>query len=218
MLKVLVFDLDETLISSKGAILDFFRGLYEELGLAFPESEAELFYTAPEAGFLERLFPDPALLRAARAFKANYGRERYLDKITPKPRALETLAALSPHYRLAVATNRGVSTNRVLERLGFAPHFSLVLHAASLDFAKPHASVMQRIYTYFGATAAETLLIGDSQVDVETARNGGARVAIVAPPLAPGEAAPKPSEFYPARGADFYLAGLGEVPALVSRL
>ena len=215
MLKVLVFDLDETLIESKGAILDFFRELYETLGLAFPESQAELFYTAPEAGFLERLFPDPEHLERARAFKAEYGRERYLDKITPKPQALETVAALSGRYRLAVATNRGASTTRVLERLGFAPYFSLVLHAASQEFAKPHPAIMQAVYAHFAVTPDELYFIGDSQVDVETARNGGARVVIVAPPQsAPHEA----SEVYPARGADAYLDGLAELPGFLAGL
>ncbi len=179
MLKAIVFDLDETLIGSKEAILDYHRKLFAHLKIDFPEDKQELFYTAPMKGFLERLIPDPQKLAEAKRFADEWDATEHIRLITLKPYVTETIEALHGRFKLAVATNRGWTTPKVLERFKLDGYFEIVLHAFSLENCKPHPQVMQTIFDTLGVTKDETLLVGDSYVDVETAANIGCRSVIV---------------------------------------
>jgi len=62
---------------------------------------------------------------------------------------------------------------RILEELGVAKSFRVVYGGNSFETKKPDPLGAQTILREFGAAPAETLLIGDSEVDVQTARNAG---------------------------------------------
>jgi len=171
MIKAVVFDLDETLIDSKGALIQYFTELYAHIGEPFPEANKEFLYTAPERGILKALIQNPDKLAAARAFRDSFSEERHLKAITLKPFAKETIEALHGTYKLAVATNRGPTTEAVLEQLGIRPYFEIVISARTLSQAKPHPLVMNTIFEHLNVTHAEAVFIGDSIVDVQTAKN-----------------------------------------------
>ncbi len=86
------------------------------------------------------------------------------------PEALERLAA----FPMAILTNKPVRISvRILEELGLAKYFRVVYGGNSFETKKPDPLGAQTILREFGAAPAETLLIGDSEVDVQTARNAG---------------------------------------------
>ena len=205
MLRAVVFDLDETLISSKDAIVNFFRSLYAELNKPFPEDLRRHLYTAPEKGLIERLFPEPEIREAARRFKERFTVEDHIRALTLKPYALQTVRDLAGHYQLAVATNRGDTTEPVLVHFGLRPYFEEVIHARSLSFPKPHPVVMETIMERLGVTADETILVGDSEVDVDTGHNVRVPVILVGPEA-------------PAGLADHYLQDLSFLPAFLDDL
>ncbi|RJO68946.1 MAG: HAD family hydrolase [Myxococcales bacterium] len=205
MIKALIFDLDETLIGSKDALLFFFRQMYEHLGLPFPEDKAELFYTLPEKGFLELMLPDPEILAKAKRFKENFDPRLHLISLTLKPFVRETLAAVHGRCKLALATNRGPTTPAVLKHFDLERYFEYVVHARTLAEPKPHKIVVSTILDKLAASAGETLLVGDSEIDVETAKNGGVRSVIVGEKARPGF-------------GDFGLPDLSGLPALLDKL
>jgi HAD superfamily hydrolase (TIGR01509 family) len=205
MLKAVVFDLDETLIDSKDALLLYFRRLYAQVGEAFPEATKEYLYTAPEKGILASLFHDPQKLAAARAFRDAYPDSEHIKPITLKPFAREAIEALHGHYKLAVATNRGPTTDDVLRKLGVRDCFEIVIMARSLARAKPDPLVMNTVMAHLGVTAQETLFVGDSQVDVDTTAGVGCRCVIVGLHAKEGL-------------GDYQLEDLSGLPALVEKL
>jgi phosphoglycolate phosphatase len=86
------------------------------------------------------------------------------------PEALEQLAA----YPMAILTNKPVRVSlRILEGLGLAKYFRAVYGGNSFPTKKPDPFGAYTILREFAAAPNEAILIGDSEVDVQTARNAG---------------------------------------------
>jgi len=64
---------------------------------------------------------------------------------------------------------------RILKELGLAKYFRAVYGGNSFETKNPTRSARGRILREFGAAPAEAILVGDSEVDVQTARNAGTR-------------------------------------------
>ena len=76
---------------------------------------------------------------------------------------------------MAVLTNKPVRPARdICAALGLAPYFLNIYGGNSFATKKPDPEGLQALMREAGAQPDETVVIGDSQVDVETARNGGA--------------------------------------------
>ena len=205
MLKAVIFDLDETLISSADAILIFFRKLFEYINEPFPVDKQEYFYTGSEKGILEKLIPDPAKRELARKFKEEvYDLGGHMNHLELKPYAVEAVAWCAERYRLAIATNRGDSTPAVLTHFGLAQYFEYVVHARTLALPKPYPIVVETILGRLQVEPREAVLVGDSEFDVNTAVNGGIRSIIVGP------------ERY--CGGDWHIESLRELPPLLESI
>jgi phosphoglycolate phosphatase len=73
---------------------------------------------------------------------------------------------------MAVLTNKPVKISyAILEGLGVGAHFFRVYGGNSFAQKKPHPVGVNTLMTEAGATRERTLFVGDSSVDVQTARN-----------------------------------------------
>lgn len=179
MIKAVVFDLDETLINSKDSLIVYFKKMYQHLGLPYPSEKEELLYTAPEKGFLKSLFQDEETLVKARKFRDGFSVRDHLNSISLKEYAKETLQTLDGHYRMAVATNRGNTTESVLNHFGIAAYFEMVVYSRTLEHPKPHPVVLETIMQKLESDKSNTIMVGDSGVDVQTAASVGIPCVIV---------------------------------------
>ena len=94
------------------------------------------------------------------------------------PHVRETLVALrSAGVKLVVMTNKeGRYTQTVLDAHQMAPLFDLVISGDTFPVKKPNAMGIAECLKQFGATRERTLFVGDSSIDVATARAGGIAV------------------------------------------
>jgi phosphoglycolate phosphatase len=77
--------------------------------------------------------------------------------------------------KMAVLTNKPVRFSRDLLRgLGVAEHFQVVYGGNSFETKKPHPEGLQTVLNELRILPERTLVVGDSVVDVRTARNAGA--------------------------------------------
>lgn len=91
---------------------------------------------------------------------------------------LETLAQAG--YTLACITNKASRfTGPLLERIGFARYFSLVLSGDSLAKKKPDPLPLMHAAETFGVPPAQMLMIGDSLNDAQAARAAGCPIFCV---------------------------------------
>ncbi len=126
---------------------------------------------------------DEKLLAEAYDFFLKYYREHKLDFTYAYEGVLEALAALKDLHdapggtprTMAVLTNKPVRPARgICEGLGMADYFLHIYGGDSFPVKKPDPLGLRTLMEETGAGPDETVMIGDSQVDVETARNAGA--------------------------------------------
>jgi phosphoglycolate phosphatase len=86
----------------------------------------------------------------------------------------------SSGIKLGCVTNKAESfTLPLLEKHGVRNYFGVVVSGDTLPFKKPHPAPLLHAARHFGFEAADCLMLGDSQHDVEAAREAGFRVVCV---------------------------------------
>jgi phosphoglycolate phosphatase len=125
--------------------------------------------------------PDDELIaRAMPLYEAHYERVNgQTTTVYPGVReGLERLAAAG--FPLACITNKSQRfTGPLLERIGFARYFSLVVCGDSLPKRKPDPLPLTHAAGHFGVAPGEMLMIGDSVNDAQAARAAGCPVFCV---------------------------------------
>src|SRR6266536_1450572 len=162
---LLIFDLDGTLIDSK---LD--------LAHAVNATRAHMGNGAPV--LIRRVLGEQATeaqVQEALEFFLEYYREHYLDYTVLYPGVRKALDRLrDAGKRMAVLTNKPVRISRaILDGLGVGGHFFQVYGGNSFDLKKPDPVGVHTLMREAGVPAERTLMIGDSSVDILTARNAG---------------------------------------------
>jgi phosphoglycolate phosphatase len=89
------------------------------------------------------------------------------------------LDALRPRRALAVLTNKPQRpTERILEGLGIASCFTHVVGGDSAHGRKPDPAGLKHLMSITGVKADDTMMVGDSAIDLRTARAAGTRVCL----------------------------------------
>lgn len=174
-IKLIIFDLDGTLVDAFRAVVDSINFSLKKLGYE-PQDED---YIKRSVGWGERsllaTFVDEkdldtlqALYRESHAKTLAYG-VKFLDG------ASELLERLkSEGYKLAIATNRSFwSTKIILQELNAEKYFDAVLTKDEVDLPKPNAEILERLIKEFGLELSQAIYVGDMTVDVETGKNAG---------------------------------------------
>jgi phosphoglycolate phosphatase len=120
---------------------------------------------------------DEAVEKALEYFLAYYDQHK-LDNTRAYPGVAEALEALARDgVRMAVLTNKPSRiSGRIIEGLGLARYFARVYGGNSFDQKKPHPIGVETLLAELGVERSRALLVGDSAVDVRTARNAGIAV------------------------------------------
>jgi phosphoglycolate phosphatase len=193
-LKLLVFDLDGTLIDSAQDLCNSVNATLREFNCGPLPDPAIAGFVGNGAPMLMRrslalaanIAPDQInddLFAKAYAFFLDHYREHKLDFTYAYEGVLDALKALhelhdapgGPQRTMAVLTNKPVRPARgICEGLGLADYFLHIYGGDSFPLKKPDPLGLRSLMDETGATPGETVMIGDSKVDVETARNAGA--------------------------------------------
>jgi phosphoglycolate phosphatase len=176
---LLIFDLDGTLVDSKLDLAQAVNATRSHMGMRALENERVYSYVGNGAPVLIRRAmgaqaTEPQVQEALEFF-LEYYREHYLDFTTLYPGVREALDRLRDGgKRMAVLTNKPVGISRaILEGLGVGGHFFQVYGGNSFDLKKPDPVGVHTLMGETGIPADRTLMIGDSGVDIQTARNAG---------------------------------------------
>jgi len=190
-LKLLVFDLDGTLIDSAQDLCNSVNATLVQFGKTPIEDKVVASYIGDGAVMLVRraLFGpdattiDEEFLAQAYAYFLDYYRAHKLDFTYAYHGVIEALDSLKQLHdqseearrTMAVLTNKPVRPARdICAALGLAPYFSSIYGGNSFETKKPDPAGMRALMEEAGSGPEETVMIGDSEVDVLTARNAGA--------------------------------------------
>jgi phosphoglycolate phosphatase len=180
-IQLVVFDLDGTLIDSKVDLANAVNATRRDLGLEPLPDSLVFSYVGNGAPVLIRKalgdgYPEEQYQRSLQFF-LQYYREHMLDHTRLYPGVREALDRMrAAGVLMAVLTNKPVRFSRDLIRgLGVADHFAVVYGGNSFETKKPHPEGLETLMRELGARPETTLVVGDSAVDVRTARNAGVR-------------------------------------------
>jgi phosphoglycolate phosphatase len=198
--RALIFDLDGTLIDSKLDLIRSVNAMLREMGreeLHEDTISGYIGHGAPQlVGQALGNHATEAEREQALKFFLAYYEDHKMDSTCAYPGVSEALAHLAT-FPMAILTNKPVRiSKRILEGLGLAKYFRAVYGGNSFETKKPDPLGAQAILREFGATPAEAILIGDSEVDVQTARNAGTFAAAVNYGFGVHDRAAHPADIY----------------------
>jgi phosphoglycolate phosphatase len=194
----ILFDLDGTLIDSRQDITTAINGMRAERTLP-PLTAAQVGAMVGEGArvLVRRALPagsDREELKSALAsYLAHYARV-CLDATRAFRGVSGMLATLAPSYSLGVLTNKGEElSRRILAGLGLDRHLREVVGGDTLPTRKPNPGGVFLLADRLAIPVEQLLLVGDSDIDAETARAAGCAFALAlwdAPPADRGDEMP----------------------------
>jgi phosphoglycolate phosphatase len=188
--RLLVFDLDGTLIDSSVDLCNSVNAALAHVGrAALPDEVIASYIGDGAAALVQRALgggqASGSLFQQTFDYFLDWYREHKLDHTLPYPgvlAALETIRLRHPALPMAVLTNKPVNPSRAIcAALGLAPYFFQNYGGNSFATKKPDAAGLLRLIDEAGELGGGTIapgdvwMIGDSDVDVRTARGCGAR-------------------------------------------
>jgi phosphoglycolate phosphatase len=182
-IRLVVFDLDGTLVDSSTDLANAVNALLAELGDSrLPDPQIVSMVGEGAAVLVQRAMTasglDPQTPGALDRFLAHYN-AHLLDYTRPYPGMVAALQKLAARLPLAVLTNKpGYATDRVLEGLGLREYFRETIGGDTPFGRKPSPAGLKHLAEVANLPVASVLLVGDSPVDLATARNGGAQICL----------------------------------------
>ena len=175
--RALIFDLDGTLIDSKLDLALAVNAVLAEMDREPLPHEQIFGYIGQGApSLIARALGDGATEEECRwglEFFIQYYSLHKLDNTAPYPGVREALDALAG-MPMAVLTNKPVGASRgILQGLGLARNFRIIYGGNSFERKKPDPMGIETILREFAAAPAQVMVVGDSEIDVQTARNAG---------------------------------------------
>lgn len=176
---LIVFDLDGTLIDSSADLATSMNATRRHFALAPLDPNLIYSYVGNGAPMLiRRAMPDDTpepQLNDALTFFLDFYRAHALEHTQLYPGVHEVIEELSGNgHNLAVLTNKPARISfDIVAALGLRERFVRVYGGDSFPHKKPNPVGILQLMQDTGALADETVMIGDSAVDVQTARNAG---------------------------------------------
>ena len=194
-IKLVIFDLDGTLIDSRLDLVHSVNAALRHIGRPALPDDVIASYVGDGAPILiQRALGgeavDEAIVRQGLQFFLSYYREHKLDHTTvyagiPEAlRAIQNSVQKTPNSheleesenprQMAVLSNKPVAPSRaIVEALGLGPFFTQVYGGNSFATKKPDPEGARKLLEEHGVRPEEAAIVGDSHVDVETGRNAG---------------------------------------------
>jgi phosphoglycolate phosphatase len=198
---LLIFDLDGTLIDSQADLAHSVNATLKYMGMPAISHELVATYVGNGAPVLMRraLGPGASDEQGARAldFFIRYYAEHCLDNTALYPGVKDALDRLrADEVKMAVLTNKPVRiSNHIIGGLGCGGHFFRVYGGNSFERKKPDPMGIEKLLSESGAAREDAVMVGDSAVDIRTARNAKIRACGVTYGFQPETFIEEPPDF-----------------------
>ena len=180
-IKLIIFDLDGTLVDAYPAIINSFNYTMQKFG--YPRQSPYAIRRAVGWGdenLLKPFINIKNLKQAVLVYRRHHKTALIRDsRLFPQTDKVLTYLK-SKGYKLAVASNRPTRFSGILTRhLGLKKYFDYVLCADKLRHGKPNPEILKRIMQRFSLLPGQTLYIGDMAIDAQAARRAQVKTIIV---------------------------------------
>ncbi len=173
-----IFDMDGTVLNTLEDLTASVNYVMEQYGMPKRrEAEYRQFFGSGIRYALQCAVPDgtPEELidQMLPVFKAHYG-EHCLDKTRPYEGITELMKRLKEHgYRMAIVSNKIDPAVKELNERFFSEYVDVAIGEREGIKRKPAPDTVEQALRELGSTKEEAVYIGDSEVDLQTAKNAG---------------------------------------------
>jgi len=180
-IKLVIFDLDGTLIDAYLAIISSFN--YTMKRFNRPLQSAAVIRKAVGWGdknLLAPFVPAKDLEKALSVYRRHHRKSLIIhSRLFPGVRRL-LKKIKGKSYKLAVASNRPTAFSLILLRdLKIRQYFDQVLCADKLKYGKPHPDILNKIMRRASLTAGQCVYVGDMVIDAQAGSRAGVRTVMV---------------------------------------
>ena len=215
MLKLLIFDLDGTLADTAQDITDALNHSIESFGAKkYSVEEVKMMVGSGMTKFFADLVPTlkggdtPEATEAVMRRFIDFYSEHLVNNSRLYPHVKDTLSKLSNHRMAVLSNKREGFSKRILDNLGVLEYFDLLWGSDSVRAKKPSPIPILDLMEKFGVSKEETVIIGDSNFDVEAGREAGIKVIGVTYGF-------RPREYL--EGADHIIDGFEELLEIIPK-
>ncbi|MBI5847120.1 MAG: HAD-IA family hydrolase [Nitrospirae bacterium] len=176
MIKLIIFDLDGTLVDSSIDLTNALNYAIEPYALEkLTEAQTKRLVGEGITKLLENLLgPERLAMHAPTLVRfMDYYSSHLLDHTAPYPGVAETLANLRNYKKAVISNKREALSTEVLQGLGLLQHFDAVLGSDSTGQKKPSPMPLLKVMQMLSVGPEETVIIGDSNFDIEAGKAAG---------------------------------------------
>ena len=183
MKRLIIYDLDGTLVDTRLDIIQSVHHMLREMGE--PPMADDVIQSYVGRGLTElikrclRTDDDARAADGVRRYRAYYA-HHYADHSRLLPGTREVLERFKDRRQAVVTNKASPFSEQLLERLGVASYFAEIITGDGRYPNKPDATSTLAVIERAGVAKDDTLLIGDSEVDIHTGRNAGVFTVAVA--------------------------------------
>lgn len=175
-IKLVIFDLDGTLVNSITDITNSLNYATEPYGLP-PKTSEEVSALVGEGitKVIERVLGDERLQYRDDVVKRflEFYSEHIVDNTFPYPGVRETLERLNGLKKAVISNKREALSVKVLEALDLIRFFDLVIGSDSTTEKKPSPVPVLHVISTMGLTQEDSIMVGDSDLDIAAGKNAG---------------------------------------------
>jgi len=181
-IKLIIFDLDGTLVDTVQDITDALNHALAPHGIKYLTVKETVGLVGEGiTRLVEKLLPEEMQYlkdEVIEKFLAYYS-EHLTNHSNVYPHVRETLEVLG-HYKKAVISNKRETLSRgLLEELNLAHYFDLIIGSDTAGERKPSPIPVFYVISEIGATPMESIIVGDSNYDIEAGKKAGTRTVAV---------------------------------------
>lgn len=180
--RAIIFDFDGTLVDTAPDVLRCANLTLRELGMRTITLEQARRSIGPGPdNFARIVLPEGQQHRFdefIQIFRKHYD-EHCLDHTRPFPGVPELLERLNGVPKAVASNKPKVYIRRILEELGLAPHFQVIIGPEDVTRLKPNPDMLLAAANALEVRPEEALMVGDTDNDVLAARAAGMKVCAV---------------------------------------
>jgi phosphoglycolate phosphatase len=176
VIKLIIFDLDGTLVDSSVDITNALNYAIEPYNLEKITVERTIGMVGEGLTRLcEKMLGEEKKAVAPDVLDRflRYYSEHLTDFTVPYPGVRETLQKLSGYRKAVISNKREILSRRLIEALGLAKYFEIILGSDSVEEKKPSPKPIFQILSILSMKPQEALIVGDSPYDIKAGKAAG---------------------------------------------
>ena len=180
-IKLIIFDLDGTLVNAYGAVYQSVNHAMRAMGLP-PIAHRTIKRTVGwgDRHLIEQFVGKDRLAKALAIYRRHHRDSlKHKSKLLPGTRRL--LASLQQQkYKLAVASNRPTKFSQIIvKHLDIKKYFDCILCGDKVEHPKPSPDILLEILNRFSLNPPEALYVGDMTIDIQTGKRAKVKTVAV---------------------------------------